>query len=105
MRKIILALTQVFCCISVFSNPIDTTTAKIVAANFWKQNTEQNRVPDFVCEPMAPTFTGFYVLNSTQEGGFVIVSADDRVQPILGYSEESTFDVTNMPPNLREWLM
>ena len=54
---------------------------------------------------MAPTFTGFYVLNSTQEGGFVIVSADDRVQPILGYSEEHTFDASNMPPNLREWLM
>jgi len=105
MKKLTIALTLLFSVNLAFSNPIDTTTAKIIAVNFWKQNTELNRVPDFVCEPMAPTFTGFYILNSTQEGGFVIVSADDRVQPILGYSEESSFDVTNMPPNLRDWLM
>lgn len=105
MKKLIIALTLLFSVNLAFSNPIDTTTAKIIAVNFWKQNTELNRVPDFVCEPMAPTFTGFYILNSTQKGGFVIVSADDRVQPILGYSEESSFDVTNMPPNLRDWLM
>lgn len=105
MKKLTIALTLLFSVNLALSNPIDTTTAKIIAVNFWKQNTELNRVPDFVCEPMAPTFTGFYILNSTQEGGFVIVSADDRVQPILGYSEESTFDATNMPPNLREWLM
>lgn len=105
MKKLTIALTLLFSVNLAFSNPIDTTTAKIIAVNFWKQNTELNRVPDFVCELMAPTFTGFYILNSTQEGGFVIVSADDRVQPILGYSEESSFDVTNMPPNLRDWLM
>lgn len=105
MKKLTIALTLLFSVNLALSNPIDTTTAKIIAVNFWKQNTELNRVPDFVCEPMAPTFTGFYILNSTQEGGFVIVSADDRVQPILGYSEESSFDVTNMPPNLRDWLM
>lgn len=105
MKKLTIAVALVFSVNLVFSNPIDTTTAKIVAANFWKQNTERNRVPDFVCESLAP-FSGFYILNSTQaEGGFVIVSADDRVQPILGYSEERTFDVTNMAPNLREWLM
>lgn len=105
MRKIVIVLALIFCCNLLLANPIDTTTAKQVAINFWKQSTTQNKVPDFICEPMAPTFTGFYVLNSTQEGGFVIVSADDRVQPILGYSEEHTFDASNMPPNLREWLM
>lgn len=105
MKKITIALTLILCCNWVFPNPIDTTTAKQVAVNFWKQNTERNRVPDFVCKPMASTFTSFYVLSSIQERGFVIVSADDRVQPILGYSEEGTFDVSNMPPNLRNWLM
>lgn len=105
MKKITLLLALIMCVNMAFSNPIDTTTAKIVAANFWKQNTGQNRVPDFVCEPMAPTFTGFYVLNSTAEGGFVIVSTDNRVQPILGYSMENSFVITNIPPNMREWLM
>ena len=106
MRKITFALTLIFCVNLVFSNPVDTTLAKRVAVNFWKQNSAHNKkVPDFIYLSLAPTYTGFYVFNSTEKGGFVIVSADDRVQPILGYSEESTFDTSNMPPNLREWLM
>ena len=35
---------------------------------------------------------------------FVIVAADDRVTPILGYSDENGFSADNMPPNLKWWL-
>ena len=43
-------------------------------------------------------------LFSIDGGGFVIVSADNRVQPILGYSLQSNFDVDNIPSNLAAWL-
>lgn len=36
--------------------------------------------------------------------GFAIISSDDRCQPILGYSATSTFDVSNMPSNVRTLL-
>ena len=38
MKKITLLLALIMCVNMVFSNPIDTITAKIVAANFWRQN-------------------------------------------------------------------
>lgn len=47
---------------------------------------------------------GLYVFNVAEEGGFVIVSNDDRTFPILGYGNSGAFDVLQMPDNMRVWL-
>lgn len=39
----------------------------------------------------------FYVFNNGQNGGFVIISGDDRTQRVLGYSDEGHFDLNDMP--------
>lgn len=46
----------------------------------------------------------FYVFNADNNGGFVIVSADDRTTEILGYSSAGHFDTDQMPDNLKWWL-
>ena len=46
----------------------------------------------------------YYVFNAGNDGGYVIVSGDDRVEPILGYVEQGSFDPDNIPENLRSWL-
>lgn len=38
------------------------------------------------------------------QGGFVLVSPDKRMRPVVGYSRKGTFDVNNMPPALEYWL-
>ena len=43
-------------------------------------------------------------LFAVEERGFVIVSADNRVQPILGYSLHSNINADNLPSNLAAWL-
>lgn len=43
-------------------------------------------------------------LFAIQGGGFVLVSADNRVQPILAYSRVSGIDPQRMPKNLKGWL-
>jgi len=45
----------------------------------------------------------FYVFNFGING-FVIVSGDDDVLPILGYSNEGNFDVDDIPTNTKKWL-
>lgn len=46
-----------------------------------------------------------YVINPASKGnGFLVVSADDIATPLLGYSDNGTFDPDNMPDNLRWWL-
>jgi len=45
----------------------------------------------------------FYVFNATSDG-FVVVSADDRTEDVLMYSDEGKLDVENANPNLKFWL-
>ena len=54
MKRIVLALALIFSINLLFSNPVDTVTAKIVASNFWKQNgvRTQDAVPIFKVEQM-----------------------------------------------------
>ena len=46
----------------------------------------------------------FYIFNATNNRGFVLVSAEDRTTPILGYSTNGNIDLDNIPDNLRYWL-
>lgn len=46
----------------------------------------------------------YYVFNVEDEGGFVLVSGDDRTIPILGYADSGTFDEEDIPENMQGWL-
>ena len=48
--------------------------------------------------------SGLYVFNVGTDGGFVVVSNDDRTTPILGYGDSGSIDPDNLPANLRAWL-
>ena len=45
-----------------------------------------------------------YYVFSLQPRGFVIVAADERAEPILGYSYDNPFSLDGMPENGRYWL-
>lgn len=47
----------------------------------------------------------FYVFDNVSGPGYVMVSGDDKVIPVLGYSYENNFDADNMPPNLVSWML
>jgi hypothetical protein len=46
----------------------------------------------------------FYVFNINQNQGFIIVSADDVVSPVLGYSTQKAFISQNIPTSVAKWL-
>ncbi len=46
----------------------------------------------------------YYVFNATDGNGFVIVSADDRTLPVLGYSFENQYIADNVPTAM-QWMM
>ena len=45
----------------------------------------------------------YYVFNNP-DGGWVVIAADDRVTPVLGYSENGRFRVDDMPDNISWWM-
>lgn len=50
--------------------------------------------------------TSFYIVNYNQ-GGFIILSADKRTQPVLGYSVKNRFNIDeeSYPPGLKFWMI
>jgi hypothetical protein len=46
----------------------------------------------------------FYVFNVNSSPGFIIVSAEDKVIPVLAYSDESGFNMSNIAPDVSWWL-
>ena len=50
------------------------------------------------------TAPAYYVFNQSDGNGAVIVSADDRTETILGYTDAGSFDIEKANPHLRWWL-
>ena len=46
----------------------------------------------------------YYVFNNSMDRGFVIVSGDDLAAPVLGYCDEGSFDVNDIPDGLNYML-
>lgn len=45
-----------------------------------------------------------YVFNNANNGGTLILSADDVALPVLGYTDEGSFDAHNIPPVVNYWF-
>lgn len=46
----------------------------------------------------------FYVFNTGINDGFMIVSADDCINPLIGYTDSGSFNYENIPDNMQAWL-
>lgn len=102
---------------SIFGKQVDEKTAKLVGENFLFSRTDQQNLKSAINLKMiykansksnnslasVQPSTLFYVL-SADSNGFVIVAGDDNVSPILGYSDQSSFDSENIPLNVAKWL-
>lgn len=111
--KIIITLLLFSTIITSFAKQIDSTTAKQVGMRFLTTKTnsiitedKKNLKLEYLAKYKGTANSGvnyFYIFN-LNSSGFVIVSADDIVIPILGYSTTNKFDATNIPDNAAKWL-
>jgi hypothetical protein len=76
---------------AVYAAPVSTSTALQVAQNFWSVNAGKTTTVNLVDVSEQSDFQEFYIFVHPQGKGFVIVAADDCVQPIIGYSLSSSF--------------
>ena len=99
----------------MIGSPIDEETAKQLAERFWKAHhimgvrngkvyLNKTDEPQFVNLAQQHGYSEFYIFNNTEGKGYVILAADDRITPVLGYSYENNFDAETLPPNLKAWL-
>jgi hypothetical protein len=73
--------------------PVDSITAKTVAANFYAQkyNVTGLNLTLAYSEWSSQNEAEYYIYNISPGKGFVIVSADDAAHPVIGYSNEGCF--------------
>ena len=96
------------------AHPIDASKARQVALQFiqtqyqnspaLKSRVRKNPQLDLAYTQVSEVGNVFYVFNQLQEQGFVIVSADDRSTPVLGYTSNGAFDINHLPEGLKELL-
>lgn len=46
----------------------------------------------------------FYVYNADNNNGFIIVSGDERMSPVLAYSNQGNLNFDSLPDNAKAWL-
>ena len=84
----------------LFAERVDPETARKVATTFLTNNgAKAVQLTDL---SRSAGFSNLYIF--TTEKSFVVMSSDDCVKPILGYSLTNDFVVEDMPENISSWL-
>jgi hypothetical protein len=101
-KKLLLLLFSLNCLIlCVFANPVDRQTALGKAGVFIGKDASAVSLRSVGTDAAnAP----LYIFSRGVGKGFVIVSGDDCLPSILGYTESGDFVESEMPPALIEWL-
>jgi hypothetical protein len=93
------------------AKPVDIQKALSVAAAATAENPAKVGMGvsaaaenNLVLAKSASTESNYYVFNNPENNGFVIISGDDAVKPVLGYSDKGSYDGNNLPPALEYWL-
>lgn len=118
MKKLILSLFIAFFLLShAFGKTVNENLARSVAVNYLAAHSIQNLQGNpaalslgYSCLSKGNSMLKgasiplYYVFNIDLQKGFIIISGDDIVHPVLGYSSETGFDPTSIPPNVTAWL-
>ncbi len=111
MKRILLSFLTLCFALSITAEPVGKQAALYTAQNFMLAKGKQInavqkpfKAPRKGAQTTSEEEAYYFVFNAGNNGGYVIVSGDDRTEPILGYVEEGSFDPENIPENMRSWL-
>ncbi len=114
MKKLFLFFTlSIFAANFLFGDPVDSGVAMRIAKNFYLYSIDHKGFSDVdltlaftqksISDPISENtdnqeFSAYYIFNVNQDDGFVILSADDDVAPVLGYTLSGSYTGSNLPP-------
>ncbi|MBQ7423020.1 MAG: C10 family peptidase [Prevotella sp.] len=93
----------------VEAEPITYSEAQTKAIDFLSQKGKKLKIKNLAYKAPSKNSrvdseNAYYVFNIGEKQGFVIVSGDDRVSDIIGYSDNGSFVQEALPLNARAWL-
>lgn len=103
MKKIIFAIVGMLMLSgNTIARPVDASKARRIAEVYMGAKGMKN--PSALQDITSQTpFTEFYLFASA-DGGFILVSADDCIIPVLGYSLQGRFETKEMPAHIMAWF-
>lgn len=105
MKKTVFTLAFILLGFCLQAKPVDVVTAKSLGIKFMKANTEiKTSSVELVYTAFADNGAAAFYVFTMQPKGFVIVSADNRAKPILGYSTESSFSADEIAGGLQSFF-
>ncbi|MCW3126459.1 MAG: Peptidase family protein [Bacteroidetes bacterium] len=109
MKKKVLLLLSGVCLLTcqMMAATVSVQTAKTVATNFYKGVAPAAGIvtPTLLyTRTEADNTVDFYVFDMAPLKGFVIVSADDILKPIMAYSTEANFDLNYGNTGIKDWM-
>ena len=105
MKKLLLTLLTLMVSIAMNAERVSKQEALMKARQFMP-NMQFGETKAFARgESATPAeYEAFYIFNAEGKKGFVIVSGDDRTEPILGYSDRGSLNVDSVPDNVKGLL-
>ena len=104
MKHLYLTLILLFgSMISLISSPVNPSIAQLAATKFAEQRFSMEHMEFNLTQVRSGFDDSFYIYN-IGDHGFVIIAADDAFRPVIGYSNESVFQGSNIPPTLEDYL-
>lgn len=105
--KIFLSILFLFVVAIVYAESLDEDQARNAAMEFFSSSSQGARLHTQGSQLVLRSKNsdaGYYIFDRP-EGGFVFVADDDAIgRAVLGYTDEGSYSVENLPTGFREWL-
>jgi photosystem II stability/assembly factor-like uncharacterized protein len=104
MRKITFLIAAIFLAISGFTNPVKQNDARVIAFNYFIHFS--GKINPVLDNSFSVEYDGSIVYHAFnfKDGGFVIVSADDAVIPILAESADGSVEPDMANSSVKYWF-
>ena len=112
MRNLLFtAIALLISALSLKADPIDEKQAALIAESLCEnvqpalvKRAQRNEAKARNTDANVTKTPPYYIFSRGENKGYVIVSGDDCLPEILGYTEEGDFDEATAPPHLLVWL-
>ena len=102
MRKLSLLIAFALLTATGYAKQINETQAAAIAGKYLQ--TASRTLKALPSSNTAQNDAEYYIFNAGADNGFVIISGDDELSELVGYSENGSFSTMNMPENISYWL-
>lgn len=100
LRQLTLSIAFLFAAVSAFAAEVSPETAKVKAKEIMAARFASFNATAAMVTPMKyEGHTAYYVVQFAPQG-WTLIAADDRTEPLIGFSDEGTFVVNGMPAQI-----